>query len=376
MKKNLLFLTLLSTIALADSLIESFEGQVRVGYIDTKEDKSLIGTALGGHIFLKTRPFYHMAAALEFYTIQDIGKSQNPDFFDADLNGFTTLSQAYAEAEWENSFIRAGRQLLDTPHADSDDIRMMPNYFFAYLLQNSSLTDITLQTGKIERMAGWENGVDAKRFVRIDEVLGLDKKSDGVYFASALYEKEPYALQVWYYDVDEVCDIFYLEVGSSVEWKGMELDMAFQYDRAKKRGEALLGDIDAKTFGVSLQADVNSIRLYGAYNKENGSGAVFSLGGGPFFTSMEDLTIDAIGAKGSAWTAVAGLDFWEYFSADAMYGRFKASKSSLFDASEVDFTLSYSYNDSFSVDMVHADVDDRSGGSDRSIFRVIANYNF
>ncbi len=46
-----------------------------------------------------------------------------------------------------------GRQVIDTPFADSDDIGMMPNRFEAYTLRNSDLENTTLTVTHIVKMA-------------------------------------------------------------------------------------------------------------------------------------------------------------------------------------------------------------------------------
>ena len=106
-----------------------------------------------------------------------------------------------------------------------------------------------------------------------------------------------------------------------------------------------------------------------------------SLGGGAFFTSMEDQTLDAIGSSGKAWMAGAGYHF-EAIGIDGLiaaiaYGDFKADKSSLYESNEIDAIIDYTFSDKFSLTAAFASVNFKmSGTEDYKQFRVVSNYNF
>ena len=175
--------------------LEHTNGQLRAGYIHFAEDASPHTTAyaVAGHLHLETQRWKGLMVGAEVYTVLNLGNKQkyrniNDDFFDANGESFILLSQAYLDGKWGNTEIKLGRQSLDTPHADSDDIRMIPNYFEAYRVTNKDVTDLTLSAGLIHRMAGWENAVDSSEFVNIGETLGAGRNVDGVYYASASYE--------------------------------------------------------------------------------------------------------------------------------------------------------------------------------------------
>jgi len=175
-------------------LMEHAKGQLRAGYITFSEDGAsrTSAYALGGHFHFNTKRWNGLMIGAEAYTVLNLGINQNSfnvnsDFFDENGKSFILLSQAYLNGKWGNTEIKLGRQALDTPHADSDDIRMIPNYFEAYTIKNTDIDDLTLSAGFIDKMAGWENGINSPKFVDVGETLGVNK-IDGIYYASASYE--------------------------------------------------------------------------------------------------------------------------------------------------------------------------------------------
>ena len=91
---------------------------------------------------------------------------------------------------------------------------MIANYFEAYTVTNSDLGNLILTAGFINRMAGWENGVDAAKFVKLSETLGTSGDMDGIAYASAIYEGiKDLTLSLWYYNYNNVANMLYAEAG-------------------------------------------------------------------------------------------------------------------------------------------------------------------
>lgn len=375
-------------------LMEHTKGQLRAGYITFSEDGTsrTSANALGGHYHFNTKRWNGLMIGAEVYTVLNLGMNQNPlnlngDFFDDNGKSFILLSQAYLDGKWGNTEIKLGRQVLDTPHADSDDIRMIPNYFEAYTVTNTDIDDLTLSAGIINKMAGWENGVNSADFVDVSETLGVNDDIDGIYYASAVYEGiKDLSLSLWYYHYSDIADVLYAEAGYSYTLsKNTTLTLGLQYDGSHETGAALLGKQDADTYGISIEANFADLGLtvLAAYNQDNGeTGATgLSLGGGPFFTSMEDQTLDAIGGSGKAWTVGAGYNF-ENIGLDGLcfgvaYGSFEADDASVYKSREIDAVLEYSLSEKLSVTAAFASVDHRVDSmEDYDQFRLIASYNF
>jgi len=375
-------------------LMEHTKGQLRAGYITFSENSSsrTNGYALGGHYHFETKRWNGLMIGAEAYTVLNLGTNQtplkiNPDFFDLDGKSFILLSQAYLGGKWGNTEIKLGRQALDAPHADSDDIRMVPNYFEAYTITNTDIDDLTLTAGMIDKMAGWENGINSPDFVDVSETLGVNDTIDGIYYASAAYEGiKDLSLSLWYYRYSDIADILYAEAGYSYTLpKDTILTLGLQYDGSRETGAALLGKQDADTYGISLEAEFADlgVTVLAAYNQDNGeTGATgLSLGGGPFFTSMEDQTLDAVGAPGKAWMLGAGYNF-ENTGIDGLifgvaYGSFEADDASVYRSREIDAVLEYSLSEKLSVTAAFASVDVKvTGMEDHDQFRLITSYNF
>ncbi|WP_456322871.1 OprD family outer membrane porin [Hydrogenimonas sp.] len=382
--------------------LEHTEAQIRTGYInwDAEGKNSSSDThafAVGGHVHLDSKRWNGIMAGVEGYFVEDMGLQDddpnkvNGDFFDVNKEGFAALSQAFIDGKWGNTEVKIGRQRVDTPHADSDDIRMMPNYFMAYLLTNTDIGGLTLTLGKIDQMAGWENGVNARKFVSVEKTLEANmekdfqgKSTNGIYLASAVYEGiENLSLQAWYYDIDDIADVVYLEAGYEIPTDFATLSFALQYDTASDRGDKLTGDIDSSTWGVSAEAGFeNGLTLTAAYNSDNGdTGAFGSLGGGPFFTSLEDQTIDAIGQKGDAWIVGAGYDFaglgLEGLNVGVVYGSFEADDIDAYEVTETDIAAEYALGERLTATLAYAIVDDKTNkNEDYDQLRFILSYNF
>ena len=374
--------------------LEHTKGQLRAGYIDFSEDGSphTSASALAGHFHFNTPRWNGLMAGVEAYTVLKLGSEHtyydlNGDFFDDKGKSFLLLSQAYLDGKWGNTEIKLGRQSLDTPHADSDDLRMIPNYFEVYRVTNTDIDDLTLSAGFINRMAGWENGVDSSEFVNVGKTLGVDRNMDGIYYASASYEGiKDLSLSLWYYNYNDIANVIYAEAGYSYTLsKDISFILGLQYDGSWETGVALLGKQDAQTYGISLETDFADIgvTVLAAYNKDNGeSGAMgLSLGGGPLFTSMEDQTLDALGTSGSAWIIGAAYDLGQVgvdgLTFGIAYGSFETEDSSLYRARETDAVLEYNFNDKITASVAFASVDFKGHGmEDYDQVRVILNYNF
>lgn len=367
--------------------------QVRAGYITFSKEGSVRTSAyaLGGHAHFDSKRWNGLSVGISAYAVLNLGLKQNdtnlnPDFFDSNGNSFAQITEAYLDGKWGKTELKLGRQVLDTPHADSDDIRMMTNYFEAYTLRNTNIQDLSLNVGYIRQMAGWENGVDASTFVNLGQTLGTDDIS-GVYYASASYDGvKDLSLSLWYYRYEDIATVLYAETGYVLHASAF-LDVTFglQYDSSRETGEALLGRQDANTFGASVEfiSERVGIHLLMAYNKDAGdTGASgINLGGGALFTSMEDQTLDAMGEAGEAWIVGLGYHFdavgIEGLNAGVAYGRFTADNASAYDATEIDVVIEYSFNESFSLVSAYASTRfENQGMLDYDQLRIVTNYNF
>jgi hypothetical protein len=374
MKKSLVLkATLLSLVAssslLADSLAQSFKnsevgGYVRAGY--QNHDGNVDNFALGGKLSLKTAPFYGLSTGASFYTTHGFGFGNDATdgipYFGSDNESYSILGEAYLEYKAMNTTLKFGRQEIDTPYANSDDIGMIPNTFEAYLLINQSLPDTTVIAGYVDKWAGVDGSLED--FTK----LNGDK---GVKVISAIYSGVPnLSLQAWYYNLEDLVDLTYFEAGYEKEFGGVSLSLAGQF--ATQDYDSL--NADADTIGLSANGSFENFGVNLAYNSTDGKvGAINGFGGGPFFTSAEHLTIDGV-INAEAFLVGAEVTLMDRLTMGANYITFEGDD---FEANELDLTLSYAVSEELSLDVIHSDIEDKKDDSESfTNSRVFVNYSF
>ncbi len=357
------------------AFFKTVDGYVRAGYQQDGDDNSDL--ALGGKLHVETNAWYGLSAGASFYTSHVVGDNDGAGvpFFDGNNESYDILGEAYIQAKFGNTTLKAGRQEIDTPYADTDDIGMIPNTFEAYVLTNTDISGTTLVAAYVAKMAG----VDAE----VPEKFTNTGMDGGIPTVGIIYEGiENLAVQAWYYNIkdsagDRVFTYFDAVYGASAGGIGYEIGAQYATQ------DAFDGDIagDASIFGVSASIGLESagISVAVAYNSTDGTAASNGFGGGPFFTSAEHLTLAETGADGDLlavsgeWDASAvGLDGLTLGA-----GYFTLNDSNDIEATELDLTASYAFNDNFSVDVIYSDIeDDITGDGDFTNTRVFVNYTF
>ncbi|NEW61242.1 OprD family porin [Sulfurovum sp. bin170] len=351
MRKVTLSLVALTAMSIgAENLKEVFsnvltEGQVRLGVVQIEDEVG--GTAstasLGGSLGVKTDPLKGISLGAKFYTTNALfGKDNEGMFLDSNNDSYSIVGEAYIQADLGKTTIKAGRQVVDTPYANSDDIGMVPNTFEGYTLVNQDITDTTVILASLDKWSGVDTDTPEK-------FNNLQDSSDAVLMASVIYEGiDNTTLQAWHYRLDDT-NFNYVEAGYETE----QFNLALQYTDQ---------DNDNMAFGLSAGVNFGDLALVSAYNKVDGM-VSNGFGGGPFFTSSEDHTVaDAIDQE-------AILVGAEYSIAKATL----ALTHVAFDKSEdeTDYLLSYAVNDNHSLDLIYSDMYD-----DGKMVRFFANYSF
>jgi len=334
----------------ADGIAEAFskakiEGQLRVGavHIEDEAGDTTSTLALGGKLGIKTSPISGVRLAATFYTTNALfGEDEEGMFLDSNRDGYAIVGEAYLEAKLGETTLKAGRQIVDTPYADSDDIGMIPNTFEGITLVNQDIADTTVVLAALDKWAGVDAEVPEK-------FKNMQSSGDAVLTAGILYEGiESTTLQAWHYRLDEV-NFNYFEAG----YENEQFNLAAQYS-----------DQDNGNSVVGLQAGVNmgNVTLTSAYNKVNGTVAN-GFGGGPFFTSAEDHTIAEVVDQEAL---LVGAEY-------AIDNLSLALTHVTFDKgeNETDYTASYAFNDKMSLDVIYSDM-----YADGTMTRVFAKHNF
>ena len=378
MKQILLFLLFLSL--LSSSLCAKNETVVD-GYLrgtyqmhDIKDDKVYKDDAVGGKLHFETASTDGVSLGASLYTSSSVAYDDNHGL--VSLRGethksYTILGEAYLKSKFGKNILNIGRQEIETPFAQVDDIGMIPNTFEAVTLVNSDMKNTTLFLGYIKRMAG----VDAEvidEFTRVNgskgiQVFGFDY--DGL---------KDVALSGWYYRIDggEIDKITYVEALYEKDFSNYSYGWGLQYaQQGHNIGKS------STVLGATLNVGVKKMGLTfaTAYNETKDGSAFSGFGGGPFFSNSEYLILDNAGEDGKAkWMGVE-------FDASTVglngltmgIGKVTLETEAKKEATEVDFVASYELNKEIEVHMIYSDLKGKNvGEDDAKHLRVYANYNF
>jgi len=347
MKSGVITLSLiaLTAIGFSNEIELKTTANLRVGAVQIEDDTGAKNStlALGGSLGVETAPIQGLSVGATFYTTNAIfGKDNEAMFLNSTNDSYSIVGEAFIKAQLGKTTIKAGRQIIDTPYADSDDIGMIPNTFEGYSLVNQDIADTTIILASLDK---W-SGVDSERPEQFNE---MQDSGDAVLTGGLIYEGvENTTLQAWHYKLDNA-NLTYLEAGYETE----QFSVAGQYSDQ---------DNSNSVFGLSAGVNFGDLALSTAYNKVDGE-VINGFGGGPFFTSSEDHTVAEV-ADQEAW--LVGAEYgYQKFTGGVTHVNFDKGEN------ETDYLLSYAMNDNFALDIIYSDMYD-----DGKMTRVFANYNF
>ncbi|SFO99058.1 outer membrane porin, OprD family [Hydrogenimonas thermophila] len=266
----------------------SFRGQLRLFYIDrnynghTNYHKSAF--ASGGYLNYKTGFFQGMCSGISFYSTNNFGiRSDNlpgevldPTLFGEGLSSYTIVGEAYLKYKYENMMLKIGRQKINTPMLREHDIRMIPNFYEAYLFISNDIKDITFTFAHITKFAAgtfanaYLGGISAATggysyinsdmgtFSNIGEyAVGI--KTNGITFIGIKYlDFKNVQLQIWDYYVHNILNAIYLQGDYSFFVGSIKLNASTQYIKENNIGNALE---EAKSLGNIEFDKINSYYL-------------------------------------------------------------------------------------------------------------------
>jgi hypothetical protein len=384
MKRNtitFIYLMIMTIGIKANVLTKAFEnatvdGYVRAGYEvhNVKNDDTFEDGALGSKLHIHTAAISGMSIGASFYTSNSFGAADNKGlvpFRGEVAHSYAILGEAYFKAVFGNTTLKLGRQEIETPFAQADDIGIVPNTFEAYIVENRDIPNTTLFIGHIEKMAG----VDAQVVDTFTQVNGENNMQVlGLHYESI----KNLALDAWYYRLKgaQIDSIIYLEANYESTINTVSYSIGLQYAK-----QSHLNKSDTSIYGINanLSHEHTGVTLGIAYNKTDDNGAFSGFGGGPFFSNSEYLIIDNAGAHGSqTWF---GLE-WDGSSIGFDKLTLSISKARLKNKSnqtstEMDIVASYAINKNVEMHMIYSDLDGANVGEDTAKhLRVFANYNF
>jgi imipenem/basic amino acid-specific outer membrane pore len=363
---------------------QNLSGELRLGSIhvksDAEETPANYATALAGQLKVETPTYHGFMLGAALYFSQDL----SPLSGDADAGKFNdelssasgeygVLAEAYVTYRHGALQLRLGRQRIDTPYADSDDIRMTPNSFEG-IMMTQKLGPWALAGGYLTR---WQ-GPDAQAYRFVD----LLESGDGVAMLSAGYGTDRLEANFWYYGLLDVADVFYGNLSMAQSYAGgLESHAALQYVRQK---ECNSSGIKATLYGVDMGLDYRGATLGLAYNYldiEDGYGYFGGFGGGVGFVNMDETTAGAelIGERGGRFKVMGEYDFGavglEGLSVGYHYGEF-LGHGMTGKVVEHNLILSYAPRQQWALEAIYAALDDRRSAVDRADSQVPEEQGF
>ncbi len=396
MKKHIvlsgLVLGLLSSANAAEDLKSMFSegkvsGQIREFSISRSVDKSAGGdytrdaNAIGGHLKFETADYKGLSFGTALYTtngfLNDTPKDDytkvDPTLLGKDNDSYSILGEAYLQYKYANTTFKGGRQKLDTPLAGSDDARMLPNLFEAYVLTNTDIANTTLVVAHVTKFAQGTFGrvynggilaatsgysaVDSRDrvsdFVNMGE-YAVGKNTNGVTAVAAVYKNGNFKAQVWDYYAHDILNALYGD--ATVSWTCLLNDnikpyASAQFIREDNIGDDYLkniggnGELDSFYWAAKVGAKIENFNAYIAYSSttSNNTGdadyknaIITPWGGMPAYT--QGMVTRHQFLAGTKATKVAASYNWKSFGPDL--------KTVIYYASyDIDKNNGYTYDD-------------------------------
>lgn len=399
MKKSIvLMLSVLAALS-ANEATEAFAagkagGNIRTVYVNQNNASATDTdtTAIGGILKYETEVGKDFKLGIGAYVSEKIGFASgrgehlNYDLLSDESGSFAYIGEAYVDYTASDVTLRVGRQTIDTPFADTDDIRMVPNTFESGIALYSGIEKTTLVGGYIKRWAGYDSGDDISAFKKLDAdyATGANGESKGALVLGVMNERvDNLALQGWFYSVDQVGNLYYADGTYIIPLsERADLEVSAQYARFDEKAGS---GIDGKVYGMSVRFNTGAVSVGAAYNRgSNGEGktATNGFGGGPYMTSMEEMTVegmnDAKAYQLSVQTDMGPVGI-EGGTISVMFGEFKSIPAEM-RIQEIDVIATYALDEAISADISYAMIDDRNnnGSADTGYNRFLArlSYNF
>ncbi len=334
-----LFISLLAVsfnLFASDSIRHTLvSGNLRLGYIDRDEEgEHSHAAATGGHVSVTSLIRRGLRAGGTVYTTQKAGSGKNGEFFDSDGGGYTMIGQAWLAAEFDHNTLKAGRFSLDTPHADSDDIRMIPNNFQGIVFTNKSLPGTVFHALHLDKWAGVDADTPEKFTTLPGSVNAIGMAYDGI---------RDLTLQTWHYDTSGFARLVYAEAFYATSRFQFGVQLGRQSDRTTDNSGP-----DADISGIMAGASVGDFTFSTAYNKVSGI-ATNGFGGGPWFTSADDHTIADVENQ-------EAITFKAAYAPNDRLSVYLRNTHLHHGEDETDYSVSFAFNEDIAASFVYHDM--------------------
>ncbi|KIM12860.1 MAG: hypothetical protein KU38_03790 [Sulfurovum sp. FS08-3] len=369
MKKQIFYGLLLSTVAL-EAIELKHDGYVRWGYQSFKNNASSeYDSAIGGKLNVELQQKGYFALGATFYTTNALSNKENigVPFYSSQNNSYTLLGEAYLRLKLGQTKAVIGRQLFDSPFANSDDVGMTPNTFEGIVVTSKEIPNAKIVGAYLAKWSGVDSDTP-QEFTRLNGDRGL-------YILGGVYGGvENLKLKAWFYNLQDNAMLSYFEANYDFKVDEVQVALATQYSVQDYEN----GD-HSTIYGAFIEASTNHMRAVLAYNEVDGGAADNFFGGGPFFTSAQHITVTDGGDNATALLLGASLDLGVVGIENLVLGvsYLDVERQRLQAINEFDVTLEYSYAKNLNLQLIYSDIEDKSF-NDESFknVRVFVNYSF
>ena len=369
----------------------SISGELRSIYAEENQPsqgvESTYATAIGGMLKYELAALNGFNAGFAFRASQNIGFATRDVSAAETYSGnsnlssssgtYSQLSEAYVNYRYSDLNIRLGRQVIDTPLADSDDWLMNSNSFEAYIV-TYRYSDFSFMAGNLQNWQGTDAGIDDG---------WISHGENGTYLAGITYSKE-FDMSAWYYDISlkgEETKAFYVDASYNYELnRNISINSSLQY---LNESEVSSSGVEANIYGVLEELSGYDATLSLAYNKSlknSGKRSFSGFGGGALYTSVNVMLIDMIAQDREA-DAFMAMANYNLFGADIYYAYadFNGEKNSLGKEAHIveqNIGLDYAMNDRFDLTSVYVITEDvenyTKSSNDFERFQMMLRYRF
>jgi len=309
-------LVLLSPLC-AQEKENTLEASLRTMFSGVHNDNSndTYATAIGVTLKYKKKLVQNLKGVVALRSTKDLSllsgeNNHSTDELSSSKKEYVTLSEAYLDYKYNNLSLKLGRQNIDTPLADSDDIRMIPNSFEAYTL-GIDLGELNLIGGYLDKWQGTDAGLDNS----------WTKTGDTVFIGANYRKKDVVELNIWGYNIANgvnASQSLYVDVASFIKFGAFQTTFGLQY---LKQQELDNSGIKADVYGAMVETTLKDFGVMIAYNassKQSVKQSLSGFGGGTLFTSMDTMILDEITEDRDAF-AISGAFSYAIGELTAVY---------------------------------------------------------
>jgi len=353
----------------------NMNGYVKIAYQYSKyeEDEKSLQGAIGGalHFGQKLGKFVDFETTL--FTSQPIFKdirSDNVDIplFNSQGNGYFLLGELYATVHTDNTALKIGRQIIDTPFVQEYDIAIIPNVFEGISLHSELTEDILLEAFWFHKMAG---GI----YTDIPESFENINDDKGIFSLGILFHIwKNITNQVWIYQLATEEKYSYIDETYTWEKDDSAINLALQYSYQTHENTKNSSTIGAKV-SVSLQDE--QWQFSSAANKVLFGKMDNGIGNGPFFVNNAYLGLADAGELGSAFNVAIGYQptyFEDNLHFEYIHSYFhKNDKSSILID---DFEMSYTFQKHSTINLSASHIERDDNEENYDTLQAVYVYQF